>query len=177
MRVLKQYLQVTHHQGKRLSVTLLASPEFLHSALVGCIARNLVTTQPLDADDCSSCEQSNCSNGGVGAGVLNVMGVRIKQPHLRSPNRASDRLGMESSLRRILVLGFARDAHLEARHAGIGAVVRDALDDRKTRSAVCTIREWVLMAPIRFGKNLSQAKRTSRNIRTDHGSNRADRAG
>ena len=56
-----------------------------------------------------------------------------------------DRLRMEPSILRVIILRRALVAHFKCRHRGIFTVVWRSLDNGEARAAVCAVRERVLV--------------------------------
>ena len=76
---------------------------------------------------------------------------------LRPAVGAGVRLGVEAAVARVLVLGPAALAHLEAGHRRQRPVVGDAADDREARAAVGAVGERVAVAAVGGVEELGQA--------------------
>src|SRR6476620_3288612 len=96
---------------------------------------------PLDSDDLTVEQRSRRL-------LKWVLAARFGQPHARAALRACVRLGVETTIARVLVFRPALRAHLEGRHRRAGPVVGHALDDREARAAVGAVDERVAKAPI-----------------------------
>ena len=77
---------------------------------------------------------------------------RSSSAQRRPARRAGVRLGVEAPVGRVLVLGPAGRAHLEAGHRRQRPVVRDAAHDREARAAVRAVDERVAVAAVAPGR-------------------------
>src|SRR4029077_10385071 len=97
----------------------------------------------------------------LGGDLDRVPGKRLAPPRhqtqLRTARRARDRLGVEATVRRILVLARAALTHGEAGHRGTRPVVGHVTHDGEARAAVRAIRERVAEASIVRVEQLAEA--------------------
>ena len=116
--------------------------------------------RPLTASTCPSAEQPGRFRQGVPASSLCRVSSR---PEPRPAGRAADRLGVESAVRRVVVLGRALRAHGERRHGGQRPVVGHAGDDGEPGPAVGAVDERVAEPPVRrVGQLGAGSRRRSR---------------
>src|SRR5689334_18959699 len=76
---------------------------------------------------------------------------------------------MKSTVERIFVLGATLSAHDEMPHRCVCAIIGQALDDRETRPAVRTIREWVQESAVRTSENIRKAIFAGGDVRKHQG--------
>src|ERR1700734_1293386 len=89
---------------------------------------------------------------------------------LRPTIGASDGLRVEAAIERIAVLIRAKGVHRPALHGGARAVVRKALDDGVTRTAVGAVDIWIAEARVRWIEQFRQTVIAHRKIGRDaHG--------
>ena len=74
---------------------------------------------------------------------------------------------MEAPVERVVVLGLALNAHPEARHGRLGAVVGNAHDDREARTAVGAVDERVAVAPVGRVEELRETRVAGRHVGGD----------
>ncbi len=142
-RQLDQQLRAGSHHCERFLFAPLPLSEPGDRLLVGCVAGQVVTAQPLDRDDLSLAQERD--------------GLPRLEREPGTAIRAAGRLGVEAAVGRILILAPAGLAHLERGHARVGAVVGDGADDREARSAVGAVDERVAEAPVLRIEKLAQA--------------------
>ena len=87
------------------------------------------------------------------------------EPNLRPTDGAGNRLGVKAAVSRVVIFRGAVGAERKARHAGVGPVIRDGLDDSKARAAVGAVDERVAVPPIPRVKKFAPAIRADRQIR------------
>ncbi len=63
---------------------------------------------------------------------------------------------METPIGRVFILPGAFLAHVESRHARHWTVVGQVFDDRKARSAICAVGEWIAIVAVFGVKQLAQ---------------------
>ncbi len=78
---------------------------------------------------------------------------------------AGNGLGMKSPVRWFCIFAGAFLAHQKSSHGCIRTVVRYILDDGKAWTAVCTIDEWVKVAPVVGSEHFSKTIRADADIR------------
>jgi len=108
-RELDERLGRRRHQGERLVLAVLAAPEPRHRLLVGRVAGEVVAAEALHGEDRAAPEERH--------------GLVERQRKPRPADRTGDRLGMEPTVGRILVLATAVGAQRKARHRRVGPVV------------------------------------------------------
>jgi ELWxxDGT repeat protein len=136
-------LRIAGHHGQRLRLPVLALAKPGDGGLIGRVAGEVIAAEALDCDDRAAAEQ-----------VDDIL-QRHRQP--RTAVRTGDRLGVEAAVDRVLVLGAAGLAHLEARHRRVGAVVRRPKRDRQAGAAVGAVDEGVAVATVGRVPELAQA--------------------
>ena len=117
------------------------------------VARKVVAAETLDGDDRSPLQRFNH--------VLEW----LREP--RSADGASDRLGVEAAVTRVLVFVPAICAEWELSHRGQRPVVRNADDDREPRSALGAVDERVAKPSVVGIEQLAEAVVAGRNVRRD----------
>ena len=110
-------------------------------------AGEVVAAEALDGEDLAV-EQVLRGGAQRVLDALDGGAVALEQPHLRPADRAGVGLGVEAPVQRILVLGLAGVAHLEARHRRQRPVVGDPLDDREARPAVRAVQKRIAVAAV-----------------------------
>jgi hypothetical protein len=154
---------------------VLARAQPAHGALVVGAAGQVVPAEPLDRDDRTTRESGGRRGHGVGRTRGRGWGAPVgrDQPRGRPARGAGVRLGVEASVGRVLVLGAAERAHLEAGHGGQRPVVGDAADDREAGTAVRAVDERVAVAAIGRIEQLGQAALAGGGVRRDRRRGRA----
>src|SRR5690242_16446537 len=74
---------------------------------------------------------------------------------------------MEAAICRVVVFGAASVAHCKARHGRRWPIVRNVLNDRVTRTAVCAVGKWISESAIVRITEVSPAIVTSSHIGRD----------
>src|SRR4030065_851079 len=82
-----------------------------------------------------------------------------------STYRTCNRLGVKSSIEGILIFFSTLWAHVKGRHRFLWPIIGNVLDDRKTRTTICTINKRISIAPIVRVKEFAEAIRTDTDIR------------
>ena len=159
--------EVRRHQRERLVLAVLARPQLGHRRLVVGRGRRGGSRR------CPSPPRSprRAARGGgldrvARAGSRTAARPR-SEPHPRPAVRAGVGLGVEAAVGRVLVLGAAARAHLEARHRRVRPVVRDVAHDREARPAVGAVRERVAVAPVGGVEQLGEAVGAGGAVRRD----------
>jgi len=142
---------------------VLALAQGLHSRSVGGIAHQVKAAQALDSQDFALRQPPPCSLKSLFA--LGKLLTTCFEPNLRATNRAGNRLGVKAAVSRVVIFRGAVGAECKARHAGVGTVVWDGLDDSKARTAVGAVDERVAVPPIPRVKKFAPAIRADRQIR------------
>ncbi len=173
-------IEVPRHQGERLGIAAFAPAQLGDGDRVLRIAGEMEAADTLEGDDAPTLEQQARGRHGI----LRPQGIRfdhaaarVLKPDARAAGGTGVGLGMETPIRRILVLGAAIGAHAERGHAGVGPVVGDALDDRQPGSAVGAIDKGVAVATVRRIEQLGPAGGTGGRVGHDTGAHRALAAG
>src|SRR4051812_29384328 len=147
------------HQRERFGIARLALAQFRHRLVAARVAGEMVSADSLDGGDPSSRELANGERDRV------LGGLRRSDPQRRPARGTADRLGMESPVSGILVLGAALLAHPEARHRRALAIVRRALDDRQPRPAIGAVDERIAVPAVCRIEQLAQAVVASAGVR------------
>jgi len=155
--------EVKSRQGERFPRAVLALAQGLHSSSVSGIAHQVKAAQALDSQDFALRQPPPCSLQSLF--TLGKLLTTCFEPNLRATNRAGNRLGVKAAVSGVVIFRGALWAECEARHAGIGPVIRDGLDDSKARTAVGAIDKRVAVAPIGWVKKFAPAIRADRQIR------------
>ncbi len=121
------------------------------------------TAQAFDGEDGAVLQQPSCPVDGLGA--LGQHPLPIPQFHPGAAIGTGVRLGMESTVARIVVFAFAGWAQAKLGHGGVGPVVRNVLDDGVARSAIGAIGEGVPIAAVGGVAQVGQAVRAGGDIR------------
>ena len=109
-------------QRERRSSRCLRARSARTAALVVGAAGEVVAAEPLDRDDRARVEQLRCAGRPRRRAVVSTaLAVGVHEPGLRAARRARVRLRVEAPVRRVLVLGPARGAHLERRPSSCAA--------------------------------------------------------
>ncbi len=72
---------------------------------------------------------------------------------------------MEPAVKRVLIFFAALRAHCEGFHRGMDTIVRESIDDRKTRATVCAVGKRVEVAAIVGIEYVTQTILASRDVR------------
>ena len=147
--------EIAGHQGEGLLAAAFAIAQAFDGGIAGGIAGEVEAAQSLDRDDLS-----------VAQALLRFGDFRRKGG---SAGRAGVGLGVKAPVARIVVLRLASRAQAEGAHGGLGAVIRDVLDDGVARAAVGAVGEGVTVAPVSGIGEFAQAIRTSGHIRGNQG--------
>lgn len=170
------------HEGEGLIASAFKRPEAGDGGFVAGVAGEVEAADPFEGDDPAEVEglaglgESGLA-AGPGAGGVGMLGGPRRvgggdEPEGRPATRAGDRLGVEAAVEGVLVFPAARRAEGEAGHRGVGAVVRQALEDGEARAAIGAVEEGVAVAAIgRVGK-LAEAGVASGDVGRDGGDGR-----
>ena len=146
--------QVARHHRERLLLALLAAAQRRDGLLVAGHGGQVIAAETLHRDDPPGAQQ-------LGGDLDRLTGERLAPPchqaQPRTAGRARDRLRVEATVRRILVLARAVLTHGEAGHRGTRPVVRHVSHDREARAAVRAIGERIAEASIVRVEQLAQA--------------------
>ena len=153
---------VAHHHRERLVLAVLARPQRRDRRLARRQAGEVVAADALDRDDGALAQRRDRR-----AQRLVAVEVARQQPQRRPALRARVRLGVEAPVGRVLVLGRAARAQLEAGHRRERPVVGDAAHDREARAAVRAVDERVAVAAVGGVEQLAQAVVARRGVGRD----------
>ena len=126
---------------------MLAAAQALHRLLARCVADEVIATDAARRKHPAGA-QDHDRRGERGLVARSHCALGPDERQVRPANRTGDRLRMEPSIERILVLAPAFRTQHEARHAGVRAVVRQCLDQRVARPALRAVDERIAMAAI-----------------------------
>lgn len=90
---------------------------------------------------------------------------RIPKLQLRTTLRTGIRLRVKTAVARVVIFALAIRAHFEFFHRRVRAIVRQRVDDGKTRTAIGAVCERITKAPIGWIENFAQTIRAGRNVR------------
>ena len=155
-------LDVAHHDRERLVLAVLARPQRRDRRLARGQAGEVVAADALDRHD-----RALAQRGDRLAQRLVAVEVVRQQPQRRPALGARVGLGVEAPVGRVLVLGGAARAQLEARHRRQRPVVGDAAHDREARAAVGAVDERVAVAAVGGVEQLAQAVVAGRGVGRD----------
>jgi len=122
----------------------------------------MITAQPLDGDNLAGLQERNCP--GERVSLKGNAGER-KEGQVRAARRAGDRLGVVAPRGWIPVLGATGGTEGKISHCRLRPVIRDAGDERKTRTAVGAINKGVVITAIVRVEELGEAIVTKVGIR------------
>ena len=97
---------------------------------------------------------------GVGFRPLGVPKLQV-----RTAFRTGCRLRMEPAVKRVVIFFAALRTHCEGLHRGLDTIVREGIDDRKTRATVCAVGKRVEVAAIVGIEYITQTILASRDVR------------
>ena len=167
-------LEVTGEEGEGPVLAVLARAELGDGDLVRRQAGKMEPADPLDGEDRAGTEHHRrCGDRVRSRAVRELLSGRIRQPCSRAACGAGVWLGVKAAVVRVVVLGPARRAHLEARHRRSRTVVGDRAHDREPWAAVGAVDERVAVATIRGVEKLGEALLAGRHIRRDQRFRRA----
>jgi len=111
------------------------------------------TTQPFD---CYNFPFPNFLHSFFKGGCMGIKNISLFIPKLkrRTALRTSIWFGMKSPIKGIFIFCLACVTHFKLFHAGIDAIVWQRFHNRKTGTAICTIRKWILITPILWIPNI-----------------------
>lgn len=160
--------EIRAHHRERFAAAFLAVAERGHRAGVVGGAGEVVPAEALDREDRSPREQF----AGADKGTRTVCRARLRagcrgETELRPARRAGDRLGVETAVRRIVVLPRTQGAEGEHPHGGGGPVVGETGRDGEARPAVGAGDEGVAVAAVTGVGELAQAVRAGRGVGRD----------
>jgi hypothetical protein len=162
-------LQVGCHQSQGFGLPTLAFAQTGHGRAVPGIDQELKASQPLDRHDLPLAQRPRGSLQGL---------LRIRQdpagavPEFQTwaTAGAGDRLGVEATVRRVLIFRPALGAHREAGHGRPLTVVRKRVQDAVARAAQGAVDEGVAVTAIAGIVDFAQAVNARSQIRQDqHG--------
>ena len=146
--------EIGNQEGEGAVRPALSFPQSRDRRLVGGIDREVVAADPLERDDVPGAQQRSR----LGQRLARPLAPsRIEQPELRAAGGAAQRLGVEASVRRIVVLRLALGAQGEAGHRRAQPVVGHRLDDGEAGAAVGAGDERVPVASVARVGELGQA--------------------
>ncbi len=173
---LPRHGQIRHHHRKRLFIPLFPFTQSGHSLVITGINSQVIATQPLHCHDQALMQQRNRmqqrsiplpgaldqllppAGGGREGGVPG-------ECQLRTTVTAGDRLGMETPIQRITVLGFTGRAEGKSGHGGQGTVIGDTGYNSPAGTAVGTGDKGMAVAAASRISQLPQAVGTGGTIR------------
>ncbi len=138
-----------------------------HRVGVRRVARQLESAQPLDRQNLARQQAFLRFLERLLARLGDHIPLRRFQPEMRAADGTGVRLGVESPVGGIFVLGAAGVAEREDAHRGLGAVVGDVLDDGEARAAVGAVDEGVAIAAVGGIEQLAAAILAGRHIGRD----------
>jgi hypothetical protein len=143
------------HQCKGLVISALAAAQPRYGIGIASVTSEMKAANPFDSDYCAPQQQLGSSLNRVAICARNRIAQRL-QPHCRTASRASERLRMKTAVGGVVVFTLALRAQGKPRHARIGAVVWNRLNDRKSRTAMGAVGKGILVTPVgcilRLGK-------------------------
>jgi hypothetical protein len=130
---------------------------------IGRIASDVKPADPLDRDNPATLQKFRRRNNGIdGLQDLAIHGMYFEG---RSADIAAVGLGMEPAIPHILELGCAVSAHFKTSHRRPAAVVRRGLDDGIPGTAISTVYEREMVAPVRWAREFFEALTAHGNVR------------
>ena len=148
--------EVGGHQRERLVLAVLARAQRGDRVLVVGAAGEVEAAEALDRHDRARPRSARAA-AATGSARAARPRRRLDEPHARPAVGAGVRLGVEAAVGRVVVLGAAGRAHLEAGHRRERPVVRDAAHDREARAAVGAVDERVAVAAVGGVEQLGEA--------------------
>jgi len=148
-------LDAGRHNGKRFRIPVLTRSQRLDRWTVCRIARKMEAPEPFHRKNLPCLETGN----GFANGVLAVHGfpLGVGKPDAGAADRATRRLGMETSVAGVFVLRAAFVAHGKRRHRRFRAVVRNVLDNGVPGTAVGAVDKGIPVTAVLRIAQLAQA--------------------
>ena len=159
-------VHIPAHEGKGLFIPLLSPAQLSDQGLLITAAGQMHPAQALDRNDLPFFQRFPCQLYAV-AGTFVPGLVQIEHPW--AAIGAAIRLGMVAPVLNIMVLPLTIRAHGEAGHGGLGPVIGDVFNDRKTGAAIGTVDEGIAVAPVPGVTQFPQAVLTDADVRRDQG--------
>jgi hypothetical protein len=145
---------------------VLSSPQTSDGVGIGRVDEELKTAESLQGHDLARAKRV-CGRPQRGVAFRLELASGIQEAQLRSTTRASDRLGVEAAIGRVVILGLAGGAQGEFGHRGSRPIVGQLPDDRPAWSAIRAIRERVAIARLPRVGDLFTAGRASGQVSRD----------
>ncbi len=149
------HVEVAGHDGKRLVGATLATPQQGNGRVVARVAGDVIATESLDRHHLARAE-GPLGGGDGGVGSVDPAVGRL-EPQPRSARRTRQRLGVETPVTWVVVLGGAQVTEGETGHGGVGPVVRQPFGDGEAGAAVGTGDEGVAVPPVGGVEQLPEA--------------------
>ena len=158
-----RHLHVAHHDGQRLVGPVLPHAQRGDRVARCCVTRQVVAAESLEGDD-GGVSQSvlRGRKGVVGAGDDAVGTV---EPQMRAAGRTGHGLGVETTIRRVVVLDRTGLAQRKAVHGRVRTVVGEPARDGEAGTAVGAVDEGVTPAAVAGIEHLGHALAAHGDIR------------
>jgi len=161
--------EVTHHERERTFLAKLAFAQREHRGSVRGVARQVVTADAFDGNDCARTQERRRARdrfGSAGGFAARTPGAFVE--HVRGTAlRAGDRLRVIAAVGRIVVFAPARGAEFPRAHRGVRAIVGQIEDDAVARPAIRAVDVRVRGAPIGRSEEFAHARGANREIGRD----------
>ena len=154
---------VAHHHCKRFDRSGLPCTQLRNSLFIGRVAAQMESSDPFDRRDPA------LGDDPAGPGDRFPASHRLfsRQIDFRAAFIAADGLGVVAPARRRMILLSALRAHRKHLHTGPLPVIRQRVQDRKARSAACTVYKRMQVSSVSGIIELRFAFLADRNIRRD----------
>jgi hypothetical protein len=157
--------EVAHHNRKRLGITVLSLAQPFHSRLAARVADEVIAAEALNGPDHSASYGGCCVLDWIPSVYL--CSISVQKSQARAARGTSNRLRMEPSVSRILILLATGRTHGKPCHRRSRAVVRCPSDNSESRATVRAVQECIAKAGIARIDQLSQTSITCGDIRGD----------
>ena len=144
---------------------MLSFPQFPYGLLIGCIHRQVESTDALNRRNAAISQCFGTSRNGLIRIRFEGLSLIISQPNLWAASRTRHRLSMKTPIQYLRILATAMLTHLKVTHCRIRPVIGNGLDNRISGSAVGTVDKRITMTKVLCIGHLFQASRTSCAVR------------